>query len=228
MRPRTGFTLIELLVVIAIISIIAAILFPVFARARENARKASCQSNLKQVGLGFAMYIQDYDERFPNRLTTSQTTTWRSNLQPYIKSTQVFKCPSNSDDALDIAGVSGNYAVNNANAHFGNESGDPTAFPVASVENTAQKLLVVEHSGPYTDYASNWTTWLSTTATWVSSGWAGHNGMWNVLFVDGHVKSMKPSATATPYNMWEYNNDTPTNSPVPYISGTAALTAKYN
>src|SRR5687767_6194063 len=62
---KSGFTLIELLVVIAIIAILAAILFPVFARARENARRASCQSNLKQVGLGFVQYTQDYDERYP-------------------------------------------------------------------------------------------------------------------------------------------------------------------
>src|SRR5687768_5924591 len=60
-----GFTLIELLVVIAIIAILAAILFPVFARARENARRSSCQSNLKQIGLGFAQYTQDYDEKMP-------------------------------------------------------------------------------------------------------------------------------------------------------------------
>src|ERR1700755_2603487 len=63
-----GFTLIELLVVIAIISILASILFPVFARARENARRASCQSNLKQIGLGFAQYIGDYDETYPNAI----------------------------------------------------------------------------------------------------------------------------------------------------------------
>src|SRR5205809_4233116 len=64
-RTRRAFTLIELLVVIAIIAILAAILFPVFSRARENARRASCQSNLKQIGLGFLQYAQDYDERLP-------------------------------------------------------------------------------------------------------------------------------------------------------------------
>jgi prepilin-type N-terminal cleavage/methylation domain-containing protein len=65
-RKRTGFTLIELLVVIAIIAILAAILFPVFARARENARRASCQSNLKQIGLAVYQYTQDYDEKCPS------------------------------------------------------------------------------------------------------------------------------------------------------------------
>jgi len=65
-RPRFGFTLIELLVVIAIIAILAAILFPVFAQAREKARQASCLSNMKQIGLGMTMYVQDYDETFPH------------------------------------------------------------------------------------------------------------------------------------------------------------------
>src|SRR6188474_243241 len=101
-----GFTLIELLIVIAIIAILAAILFPVFARARENARRSSCQSNLKQIGLGFFQYTQDYDERFPLTSTTAtvatgQNTTagdigWAEILQPYIKSSQIFQCPSES------------------------------------------------------------------------------------------------------------------------------------
>ena len=93
---RDGFTLIELLVVIAIIAILAAILFPVFARARENARRSSCQSNLKQVALGIIQYTQDYDERFP-RITNGVTVApfgWADSIQPYVKSTQILKCPS--------------------------------------------------------------------------------------------------------------------------------------
>ena len=99
-RPsRRGFTLIELLVVIAIIGILAAILFPAFARARENARRSSCQSNLKQIGLGIAQYTQDYDERMPYAAHNlewyeGRGTGWMDDLQPYVKSTQLFTCPS--------------------------------------------------------------------------------------------------------------------------------------
>ena len=93
LRKRSGFTLIELLVVIAIIAILAAILFPVFARARENARKATCQSNVNQLVKGIVMYVQDYDERLPARYYTG--VQWSDAIQPYVKNTQAFKCPSN-------------------------------------------------------------------------------------------------------------------------------------
>jgi prepilin-type N-terminal cleavage/methylation domain-containing protein len=91
-RNRKGFTLIELLVVIAIIAILAAILFPVFAKAREKARQATCQSNLNQIGLGFVQYIQDYDEHFPMGDSTNGLT-WAAEVYPYEKSTGVFHCP---------------------------------------------------------------------------------------------------------------------------------------
>ena len=99
---RHAFTLIELLVVIAIIAILAAILFPVFARARENARRASCSSNLKQIGLGVLQYTQDYDESYPLAVTGSTSATsqppvgWADSIQPYLKSTQIYQCPSDS------------------------------------------------------------------------------------------------------------------------------------
>lgn len=113
---RKAFTLIELLVVIAIIAILAAILFPVFARARENARRASCQSNLKQIGLGILQYAQDYDEKMPRAYygypDTSGTPAgndiigdykWMDVVQPYAKSVQVFNCPATRSPMAVIA-----------------------------------------------------------------------------------------------------------------------------
>ena len=94
-QMRRGFTLIELLVVIAIIAILAAILFPAFVRARENARRAICQSNLKQLSLGLMQYAQDYDERLPNAGEGGVAVGgWANVIQPYVKSTDLLQCPS--------------------------------------------------------------------------------------------------------------------------------------
>lgn len=124
---RTAFTLIELLVVIAIIAILAGILFPVFAQARESARSVSCLSNTKQIALGQLMYAQDYDETIipwevVNRnqypLDAQLTGVWTTTIQPYVKSTQILYCPSFSDaktaQAMDQADCDGDGTAGSA------------------------------------------------------------------------------------------------------------------
>src|SRR5687768_7869258 len=114
---QSAFTLIELLVVIAIIAILAAILFPVFAKAREKARQTSCLSNEKQVGLGFMQYVQDYDETFPVGIKVNGDPRyglgWPAAVYAYVKNKAVFFCPS---DQIPSAGngdlLSYNYNMN--------------------------------------------------------------------------------------------------------------------
>ena len=102
---RRGFTLIELLVVIAIIAILAAILFPVFAKAREKARQSSCLSNAKQISLGLLQYVQDYDERMVMYANAAYTYNWDAAIAPYLKSTQILTCPS-TDGNYNRYGIS--------------------------------------------------------------------------------------------------------------------------
>src|SRR5580704_11355479 len=98
MQRNKGFTLIELLVVIAIIAILAAILFPVFAKVREKARQTACLSNVKQLGLAFAQYSQDYDEKYPNGINSYSPpgAGWGGQVYSYVKSVNVYKCPDDT------------------------------------------------------------------------------------------------------------------------------------
>ena len=121
-KSKAGFTLIELLVVISIIAILAAILFPVFARARENARRSSCGSNLKQIGLALLQYVGDHDDKMPRSFfgspgdTTTVNYKWMDALQPYAKSDAVFLCPS---DARAKYRWSGNLGAGQSSRDFG-------------------------------------------------------------------------------------------------------------
>lgn len=108
---RRGFTLIELLVVIAIIAILAAILFPVFAKAREAARKTACLNNGKQIGTGVMMYVQDYDEMYP----TADFGGYVAQVQPYVKNIDLWRCPSKSG-AYQVRVYGQNWNINPATA----------------------------------------------------------------------------------------------------------------
>jgi len=196
-----GFTLIELLVVIAIIAILAAILFPVFARAREKARQTSCLSNLKQIGLGFAMYASDSDGRYPPLYDNANWPNgfwWATQIQPYIKNTQILKCPSANSlgnwPAAPIAGVTAlplSYAWACYMECWSNGCAglqpDPTRvmfFPGTDTywQQPADNLLLSEFTGLYFR-GKSWAT--------CNSADGRHNGGANCLFQDAHAKWFK-------------------------------------
>ena len=179
---RRGFTLIELLVVIAIIAILAAILFPVFARAREKSRQTACLSNCKQIGLASTMYAQDYDECLVMRATLNaggSEVRWYHALQPYMKNQQVYVCPTSGGKGY--GGM--DYG---ANCHI--------------IATSAYGLAVVKYPSETLAFAdSDWTQ--SRDDHGNSNAWrlyspfhpsyfipARHNGGANMVFVDGHAK----------------------------------------
>ncbi len=195
-RKRSkGFTLIELLVVIAIIAILAAILFPVFARARENARRASCSSNLKQIGLGVMQYMQDYDEKFIPPQNDNNTIALVT--QPYVKSRQIFICPSASGKANTIANA---LATRNISWSVGSATANPPTNSEGSYGmNTPLEGLAVAEVQTTTLVPMLFDcTWYSEGTAGVTAGGhlqnaARHFDGNNITYVDGHTKWINTS-----------------------------------
>jgi prepilin-type N-terminal cleavage/methylation domain-containing protein/prepilin-type processing-associated H-X9-DG protein len=150
---RSAFTLIELLVVIAIIAILAAILFPVFAQAREKARSASCLSNTKQLGLGVMQYVQDYDETYPIGGFSSGTLgaeaaavdRWYKAAAPYTKNTLIRACPSAKVAVVQTTTYGTNYGVHSDICKFASQPpAATTSTPSADIKNPAGTLLFAD------------------------------------------------------------------------------------
>ncbi|MFP4248924.1 MAG: prepilin-type N-terminal cleavage/methylation domain-containing protein [Armatimonadota bacterium] len=211
-----GFTLIELLVVIAIIAILAAILFPVFARAREKARQSSCLSNVKQLALGFAMYTQDYDETmipsrikygiYPDTESSVFGFGWSRVIQPYISNIDILICPSDisptSETTLGTYQHPRSYSVNYA-LHPLNDG-----MKAAGVEQPAQTVDVFDsctgHPGATSANAWHEDYWPEGDCHSTNSRIPPrHNDMANFAFADGHAKSMGAPATTSPVDMWD-------------------------
>jgi prepilin-type N-terminal cleavage/methylation domain-containing protein/prepilin-type processing-associated H-X9-DG protein len=224
-RARKAFTLIELLVVIAIIAILAAILFPVFAKAREKARTSSCGSNVKQMGLAFMQYVQDFDEMtIPVRNTAGAgSVPWATVFQPYLKSQQVLVCPSKSR-----LGITYTYNFSVAGASAGRSMAEipvPAQTPVfADAKGHADPLQSLIFIIPAGGTGGHQCRRLNSTAT-PYGGWAEDNGTArieanrhqdgaNYAFADGHVKWLHfenepgigaPDNEAPPKNGLDYN-----------------------
>lgn len=218
-RRKSGFTLIEILVVIAIIAIIAAILFPVFGSARENARRAACQSNMRQIGMAFMQYAQDYNDRLPSvsdaMASDGARNTWNpfnkfvggnegktdfkmgeSTLQPYLKATQIFVCPSDDLGEENGLSYSSNACVNYSATTPAAPSGTlHRGRKLSAFQNTTQWALLVEEAISFNNRSTDTTTddgyYLLQAGNGMS---ARHAEGSNVSFIDGHVKWFKPES----------------------------------
>ena len=207
---RRGFTLIELLVVIAIIAILAAILFPVFARARESARTSSCLSNVRQLGLASHMYAQDYDELFPcdyyacNSPSPSHARLI-GQILPYMKNTQILYCPSADKMGVgDIVSSSANFSANNLGYYYYSWDAVPSSITAMGTSTWLCKTFLPAKMG--------WTTTRVMDESWDTSYWlwsdvfgnspSGKNihesafSSINVCYVDGHAKFTPVQAVA--------------------------------
>jgi len=207
MRRRPAFTLIELLVVIAIIAILAAILFPVFAQARDKARQAACFSNMKQIALACTMYAQDYDEMIVPNVTVlgkgvTMPTGYPTNastggalypnlLHPYIKNVAVFNCPSWGPDYYGQYASPGGYG---AGCLVG-----PTGIPMARVSQPADTVFMAEGDDQYdangkparlSYYLLDWDSRLAEPLDNRQPCASRHNGLVNVAFADGHARAV--------------------------------------
>ncbi|MFQ6096706.1 MAG: DUF1559 domain-containing protein [Armatimonadota bacterium] len=210
-RQLRGFTLIELLVVIAIIAILAAILFPVFARAREKARQASCQSNLKQIGLATQMYLTDYDDRFPywhwRPSGKHSGYQWTHALQPYMKNWQILACPSDGD-------INNSWWWAGQGDIAGNDIGRPDLpRPPGGLSYGTSEVLMWGRNMSQVRYPAQ-TYWASDASAGIVPPWHyfpcritmahdgqrdAHNGGVNVCFADGHVKWLKNQTIVSDY-----------------------------